>query len=369
MPDASQFTQIKRLQTSSVADQNADRNKFRAPRVFDGWNSGQLINYGSNALVSNKFRPIFGYKWLVSTFFNSAAYSGAVTLALDSSGNIYAGFANSARLLKLSPNGQILLDIGAAANAINIRGSFLYVSSNNYIERRNISDLALNNTGYTNITTSAAGTSRTVAINTAGTHIFYVDAGTSRLHRSPIAGGVNAGTTKNISNAEINTVNGLVIRASGGVDYAYVVETGGRIVGRYNISDLSAGSPIIPREVFAGAASQPSGFAGDGLFRTNTAIRFNNPRGIGFDPDGNAYISDTGNNRIRRVDVVTGIITTFAGTGTASSTGNGGEALQATFNGPRSIIFSSNGNIMYVPEFDSTTSDIRAITSTFSRLN
>lgn len=366
MPDASQFTQIKRIQTSAAADLNANPSKFRAPRSFDGWNAGQLTNYGSNALKSNKFRPIFGYAWRVSTFFNSGPYSGAITLAIDSSGNMYVGFATSSRILKLSPNRQILLDVPIIANAITIHGSFLYVSASDYIERRNLSDLAVNNTGYTNIT---LGTSRSVAINAAGTHIFYVDASTSRLNRSPIAGGVTSATTKFISGTVINNVGGLVIRTVGGVEYAYVVETGGRIVGRYNISDVSADSPIINREIFAGVISAAADFAGDGSFRTNAAVRFNGPRGLGFDPAGNLYISDSGNNRIRRVDAVTGIISTFAGTGTASSTGDDGDPREATFNFPRNIIFSNDGEIMYVTEFSSTTADIRAITNTLVRLN
>jgi hypothetical protein len=57
MPDASQFTQIKRLQTSAAADQSAGPFKFRAPRVYNGWNSGQLSKFGRNALLSNKFIP------------------------------------------------------------------------------------------------------------------------------------------------------------------------------------------------------------------------------------------------------------------------------------------------------------------------
>lgn len=55
MPDASQFTQIKRLQTSAGADQSAAPNKFRAPRFYNGWNAGQLTKFSLNALLSNKF--------------------------------------------------------------------------------------------------------------------------------------------------------------------------------------------------------------------------------------------------------------------------------------------------------------------------
>jgi DNA-binding beta-propeller fold protein YncE len=360
MPDASQFTQIKRLQTSAAADQNAGPNKFRAPRFFDGWNPGQLIKYGSNALSSNKFRPIFESKWFTSTFFNSVPFVGAAALAVDTSGNVYAGFSTSNILLKLSPAGQVLITSTVTpVNALAIREPFLYISAGTTIERRNISDLTVNNTGYSNIT---LGASRSVAINTAGTHIFYVDASTSRLNRAPIVGGVSSGTTKFISAAEINNVQGLTIRSFGGIDYAFVTENGTRAVIRYNVSDVSAGSPIIPKEQFVSQPYAANSFGGDGLFRTDPAVRLNNPTNIAFDPAGNLYIADAGNNRVRRVDANTGIITTFAGFGPASSTGDGGDPLLASFNSPRSIAFSPDGSTVYVAEFSSTTSDIRAIT-------
>ena len=367
MPDASQFTQIKRLQTSAAADQNAGPNKFRAPRIFDGWNPGQLIKYGSNALTSNKFRPTFESKWFTSTFFNSVPFVGAVALAVDTSGNVYAGFTTSSILLKLSPAGQVLITSTATpVNALTVRGDFLYVSTSNFIERRNTSDLVINNTGFSNITMS--GGSRSVAVNTAGSHIFYVDAVTSRLNRSPIVGGVNSATTKFVSGAEINNVQGLAVRSFGGIDYAFVVEAGTRIVGRYNVSDVSAGSPIIPRETFVGVVNSNAAFAGDGLFRTDPAVRINNPCNIAFDPAGNLYLADSGNNRVRRVDANTGIITTFAGFGPATSTGDGGDPLLASFNSPRALAFSPDGNTLYVAEFSSTTSDIRGITLRTYRL-
>ena len=49
---------------------------------------------------------------------------------------------------------------------------------------------------------------------------------------------------------------------------------------------------------------------------------------------GNVYIADYGNNRIRKVTVSTGIITTIAGTGTASYSGDNGAATSATLNHP-----------------------------------
>ncbi len=60
---------------------------------------------------------------------------------------------------------------------------------------------------------------------------------------------------------------------------------------------------------------------------------------------GNVYIGDTYNNRIRKITVSTGIISTIAGTGTSSYSGDGGAATSATLNWPQGIAFDSSGNI------------------------
>ncbi len=58
-------------------------------------------------------------------------------------------------------------------------------------------------------------------------------------------------------------------------------------------------------------------------------------------------ISDGGNNRIRKVTISTGIITTYAGTGTAGYSGDGGQATAATIAHPCGINLDSVGNIYF----------------------
>ena len=71
------------------------------------------------------------------------------------------------------------------------------------------------------------------------------------------------------------------------------------------------------------AGTGSAGSSGDGGPATSAQV--NAPRGIWADTAGNVYIADTSNNKIRVVDI-TGNIHTFAGAGTASSTGDGGLA-------------------------------------------
>ena len=66
---------------------------------------------------------------------------------------------------------------------------------------------------------------------------------------------------------------------------------------------------------------------------------------------GNVYIADTDNNRIRKVTISTGIITTIAGTGTSSYSGDGGEATSATLYYPYGVNVDSSGKAAVVHNF------------------
>ena len=61
---------------------------------------------------------------------------------------------------------------------------------------------------------------------------------------------------------------------------------------------------------------------------------------------GNVYIADYGNNLIRKVTVSTGIISTIAGTGTGSYSGDNGAATSATLNYPHGVAVDASGRIL-----------------------
>ncbi len=67
------------------------------------------------------------------------------------------------------------------------------------------------------------------------------------------------------------------------------------------------------------------------------SAKLNYPRGVALDSSGNVYIADQNNHRIRKVTVSTGIITTFAGSGTSSNSGDNGQATAAGLSGPRAV--------------------------------
>ena len=70
------------------------------------------------------------------------------------------------------------------------------------------------------------------------------------------------------------------------------------------------------------------------------------PNGLIFDPAGNLYVADSGNNRVRKIDSK-GKITTVAGTGTTGYSGDGGPAISATLNFPWTMVFDNIGNLYF----------------------
>jgi hypothetical protein len=153
--------------------------------------------------------------------------------------------------------------------------------------------------------------------------------------RGPATGGDGGPATE----AFLNLGSSAEYDAAGNL---YISEEGAR-----RIRKVDAVTGIITN--FAGKAGQP-GYAGDG--GPATAAQFNTPTGSDAVPcfklaiDGQQlYIADTLNNRVRVIDLGTGIINTFAGTGTAGYTGDNGPASQAQLNNPTDVAIGADHSV------------------------
>jgi hypothetical protein len=107
-------------------------------------------------------------------------------------------------------------------------------------------------------------------------------------------------------------------------------------------------SVLIYATSFAQNITTVAGGLGGGIPAINTSIF--HPYGIAFDSSGNMYIADASNNRIRKVSASTGIITTIAGNGTQGYGGDGGAATSASINNPTGVAVDGSGNI-YIADF------------------
>lgn len=133
---------------------------------------------------------------------------------------------------------------------------------------------------------------------------------------------------------------GLEVKPDGGV---LVVDAHSvRTIGSDGIIRLTAGNEFRDR-----------GYSGDG--GPAVGARFLQPLDATSDSQGNLYIADTNNNRVRRVDAATGIVTTVAGQGPANgfenygagtTCGDGGPALSACINTPYGVAVDPQGNLL-----------------------
>jgi hypothetical protein len=164
--------------------------------------------------------------------------------------------------------------------------------------------------------------------------LYIADTGHNRIRKvvaatgiiSTVAGSGSPGSSGDgglATSARLTTPDGIVVAANG--DFYFDDR------GNNRVRKVTAATGIIT--AYAGTGT--SGYSGDGA--AATAARLNAPQGIDLASNGDIYIADTGNNVIRKVTAATGIITTYAGTGTAGSTGDGGAATSARLNGPRAV--------------------------------
>jgi sugar lactone lactonase YvrE len=135
----------------------------------------------------------------------------------------------------------------------------------------------------------------------------------------------------------LNTPSGVALDGAGNI---YIADTANNVIREI----VQATGNIV---TVAGNGTQ--GNSGDD--GPATAAQLNQPLGITVDIAGNLFIADTGNNRIRRVDVYSGEITNFAGSadGTAGYSGDGGPQTEAHLNGPNAVAFDLAGD-MFIPD-------------------
>ena len=143
--------------------------------------------------------------------------------------------------------------------------------------------------------------------------------------------------------------NGQATGANLSRPWALAVDTGGNLyIGESwgnrvrKVTSKGIITTIAGIDTCAGGSSHGA-YGGDGGLATSAALYAAD--GLAVDPAGNVYISDTGNNRVRKIAVATGIINTIVGTGTAGYSGDNGLAVSAQINQPSQLSLDAAGNL------------------------
>jgi sugar lactone lactonase YvrE len=171
--------------------------------------------------------------------------------------------------------------------------------------------------------------------DTGNNIIWMLSAKTGNL--SVIAGNGTAGYTGDggpATNAELNNVRGIAVDSAENV---YIADTND-----YVVRKVTASTGVIT--TFAGNG-QFGGSVNNGDGGPATAAELGGPISLAFDREGNLYIADQYENRVRMVSGSTGIITTVAGNGNYGFSGDGGSATSAVVGEPDALAFDSAGNL------------------------
>ncbi|MES2387895.1 MAG: hypothetical protein V4543_07820, partial [Bacteroidota bacterium] len=249
---------------------------------------------------------------------SQATLNGPFGLAFDAAGNMYVAERESHRIRKIAPNGTVSTLAGSTAGFADGNGTLA--------QFRN----------PTSVVADAAG------------NVYVADYGNNRIRKiapngnvTTLAGSGTAGNTEGTgTNAQFNGPHGIGIDAAGNL---YVSEYSGYRIRRVTPDGTTSN--------FAGGAGSQG--TADG---SSTAARFYRPMALVFDISGNMYVSDAGNNRIRKI-TSGGTVSTLAGSTSGYADGTG---TAAQFSLPGSLVTDASGNLYVV---DQNNNRIRKITS------
>lgn len=275
----------------------------------------------------------------------------------------YSGDGGGAVAAKLSNPSGIAFDGGG--------NMFIADTSNNVIRRVDASTKIITTIAGTGTAGySGDGSAGTNAELNQPTHVVFdrtvnlyiTDANNERIRKvdaisdeiTTVAGNGTAGFSGDggpATSAELNFPDGVALDTNGNL---YIGDA------RNNrIREVALSSGTITTVAGNGAP----GYSGDGSLATNAELDF--PSRPFVDAAGNIYIADYQNNRVRKVNVTTGIVTTIVGTGVAGYAGDGGSATSAELNGPLSVAVDSSG-VLYIADVNNER--IRAVNTTANPL-
>ncbi len=307
-----------------------------------GWLTGIAVDLSNNVYVTdgatNTVRMVSASSNVISTIagtflgFNSidlhpfAGDGGAATaahlnvplaVAVDRSGNVLVVDAGNVLLRQISPADGKITSIAGKPNTQGYDGDGGPATSATFW---NLYSVAVDSLGNIYLADASNNAIRMISQST-GTITTLAGLGPD-----------HAGSTGDNGPATLATLNsphGVAADPKGNI---YISDDVNHVIRKI------AGGSI---KTIAGTGSE--GYSGDG--GPATAATFRSLVGIAVDAEGNVYIADAGNNAIRKITASTGKISTFAGSGTAGYSGDGGPATEAKLSGPWGVAVDGAGNV------------------------
>ncbi len=178
-------------------------------------------------------------------------------------------------------------------------------------------------------------------VDDAAGNVYIVDNTNHRIRKVDVAGNISTYAGNGIPGysgdggpataASLRNPNRMTIDAAGNI---FIADASNNVIRKINTSGI----------ITTVAGTGVPGFSGDG--GPATAAQMSQPLGVGFDANGNMYIADGFNRRIRKVNP-SGIISTIAGNGMSGTSGDGGPAIAATMQYPNGIAVDATCNVYF----------------------
>ena len=307
----------------------------------------------------------------------SARLNSPIDVALDGSGNLYIADRNNHRIRKVNASGVISTVAGTGIYGYSGDGGLATSAQLN-----NPYNVTVDDTGQLYISdtfnhrirkVAASGVITTVA--GTGNQSYGGDGGPATSAQLNDPYGIKFDSSGNLYIADLGNhrirkvdASGVITTMAGTGDFGYSGDggpaTSAQIDGSYGLAIDGTGnlyvsvfsynrirkintSGVITRVVGNGSQGN-GGYSGDG--EQATSAQLNSPTSAVEDARGNLYITDLGNQRIRKVSL-SGVITTVAGTGSQGYNGDGGPATSAQLNNPVGVAVDGSGNL-YIADRD-----------------
>jgi trimeric autotransporter adhesin len=329
----------------------ADLGNHRIRKVTTGGVISTLAGTGAQGFTSSG--PL-----------SSAQFWQPASIAADNSGNVFVLDSGNNRIVKVSTGavsivlggGSALGDGGPATNGqLGYPTGITTDAAGNVYIADQINQRVRKVSGGVITTIAGGGTAlgdggnpngaqlfqpEAVAVDSSG-NVYIADTGASRVRKvsgnviTTVAGTGTAGFSGDggpATSAQLGWPVGLAVDTNGNLYIADQFSNRVRVISTAGIISTFAG----------GGAS-----TGDGIVATGAQI---SPAGLAVDAANNVYIADTLSHKVRKI--VGGLITTVAGSGTASFSGDGGQAINAGMS-PIAVRVDAAGNIYIVDLFNS----------------